>query len=1133
MKKKFTLISSIVIIAALLFSSVAAAQPPAPDGLTPVDIQEKVSLQVEKVYDEASLKNAIRTADGKISVIVQLSQPAVATYRGGIADLRATSPKATGKVKLDMASADTRAYQAYLQDIQKDFVYQVNTAISDVDVLQSYQLTVNAVAMQVPERELTRLAMMDGVVKIYPNQIRSVTMDTSLKLVKAASLWTKLGGESQAGKGVKIADVDTGLDITNPMFDGTGFTAPAGYPKGYCVTNASDPDFQCNGKVIAARYFFDPGLLSGGTVLNPQEVMSPLDIGGHGSHTAGGAAGNKVISATHQNAEISGVAPAAYLLVYKSLFEIIRADGSTNGSGTDVMLSAGMEAAVADGADVINNSWGGGAGNNPHDSFYDTLIPAINEAGVVVVFSAGNSGPDANSIECPSCTEAAITVGASTNSRRYSPVISVLGPGTVTAELQNIEINPAGPVVTTTISGALADVGEVATNTTLASKDLACSTNPPTAGSLTGKIAIIRRGACDFTQKINNVAAAGAVAAIIYNDVTSPEVNIFINIAADGTTIPSANMRNRDAVALLNWIHAQGAAPTPGEYSADWVKFDTDPYILANFSSIGPNGDPNILKPDIVAPGVDILSAYSPALVPNAPSPYYALLGGTSMAAPQVTGAAALLIQQHPDWTPAMIKTALMSTADQNLKKVDGMTPADPFDMGSGFMNLEKAGNAGVVFDKGSHASAVCVMNCAFGNTVHGVAGSNVVWTASVKMDHPLASTALSRTAFTLSEGYGADYTLTVDLSNVPANAWYFGWVTFTAAGDAYPAARLPIAVFAAASNTPNHRFSVTPATARKGDMVTYTLTLANPSPTTTTFDATIVLDPALTYVPGTTTVGLSFANDLLTGKATLTGVVAGIEPVTVTSYVDHVNNPIYDLVLSDFCDTADCDEVVFNITGLDFYYMGVHYNRLKVSSNGWMVPGAPTVSSGSNNKLLPSTALPNSIIAPFWADLYLAEPTGAWVLWGATDGTDTYTVFDWQDVSPYDGTVASYNVQLWMKDGTNEIWFAYGDLGTLPTGLTVGMETADGTMGESYYYAANGMPAVGTPPAKGTDLIVVNEMDMETFTFTATVDAPDLNSGVAKTVASVLNNRNASEAHLVSTLNFDVIKMFIPLLFK
>ncbi|HPH98060.1 MAG TPA: S8 family serine peptidase [Anaerolineaceae bacterium] len=1129
MKNKFYVILSFVIVATLLFSSVAAAQPIVPTD--PVPVKDKLQVEAVAVYDEASMKNAIRTDDGKISVIVQLADPAVASYDGGIADLRATSPKATGKVKLDMSAPEAQSYQAYLKGVQKDFVSQVNTAISDVDVLMSYQVVLNAVAMQVPERELSRLAMMDGVVKIYPNQIREVNLDASLDIIKAEALWAKLGGESNAGKGVKVAVVDTGLDITNPMFDGTGFTAPAGYPKGYCVTNASDPDFQCNGKVIAARYFYDPGLLSGGNTLNPSEVMSPLDIGGHGSHTASTSAGNKVTAARYQNAVIEGVAPAAYLMIYKGLFEIIKPDGTDSGSGTDVMLSAGLEAAVADGADVINNSWGGGAGGNPNDSVYKPLLDGIIEAGVVVVFSAGNNGPAANTIGCPGCTESVITVGASTNSRRYNPVINVLGPGTVDPSVQNIEVKPAGPIVTTTIATDLVDVGTVATNATATNRFLACNANPPTAGSLTGKIAIVSRGTCNFTEKIANVTAAGAVAVIIYNAAGSADRENFVSMAVGGTTIPSANMRYSDGLALMAWLNANNGV-APGEFTADWKEFESVQDVMASFSSIGPNGDPNILKPDLVAPGVDILAAYSPALVINATHPYYAPLQGTSMAAPHVTGAAALLIQQHPDWTPAMIKTALMSTANQSLKKPNGVTPADPFDMGAGRIDLEKAGNAGVVFDKGSYASAVCVMNCAFGNTVHGVAGSNVAWTASVKMDHPLASAALSKTAFTLSEGMGAYYTLSVDLSKVPTNAWYFGWVTFTAAGDAYPAAHLPIAIYAAVSNDASHSLTVSPATAKKGDTVTYTLTLSNPFANTTTFDATIDLDPALTYVPGTVTNGLTYANGLLTGSATLTGFMAGIQPVTTTTYMDHIFDSNNDLVLSDIC--GDCDEKVYSITGMDFYYMGVHYDRLKVSSNGWMVPGAPTVSSaGPTNKHLPDPTLPNNIIAPFWTDLFLDEPTAAWGIWGATDGTDTYTVFDWQDVSPYDGTVASYNVQLWIKDGTNEIWFAYGDLGTLPTGLTVGMETITGTAGESYYYIADGTPAVGTPPAKGTDLVVLNNMDMETFMFQAAVTDPDLNTGLAKTQGEVINNNDASKAHLVSTLTFAVLRTYLPFVIK
>jgi minor extracellular serine protease Vpr len=348
----------------------------------PVVASADNGITVKNVTPQVDLSSAIRTPDGRIRTIVELSQPPLATYSGTITGLAATSPQA-GAPRLDVTSAASTAYINYLKTAQDTFVKSLAQAAPSATENSRFQVAINAVSLSVAEADVPNLYKLPNVLHVYPDQMRKVQMDASLPLINASAAWTLLGGRSTAGKGIKVADIDTGLRIANPMFDGTGFTMPAGYPKGFCASNPTDADFKCNGKVIAAR------AITPDVPLAAEEVVKPLDIDGHGSHTAGTAAGDPV-TVQPWNLQISGVAPGAYLMVYKALYE---APDHSTAQGSDTMLVTALEDALSDGADVVNNSWGGGAGGDPRGSIYDALIHNISAAGTTVVFSAGNSGP--------------------------------------------------------------------------------------------------------------------------------------------------------------------------------------------------------------------------------------------------------------------------------------------------------------------------------------------------------------------------------------------------------------------------------------------------------------------------------------------------------------------------------------------------------------------------------------------------------------------------------------------------------------------------------------------------------------------------------------------------------------------
>jgi minor extracellular serine protease Vpr len=1117
MKSRLFNLFGVLVIMSMLVSATATMKASAQaDSTIPI----KDQLIVEKAATEVNLKDAIRTADGLVRVIVQLSDPALALYKGGISNLAPTSPEAIGKIKLDVNSPASVAYIAYLEAIQNDFISQLISVAPEAQVYFQYQVAFNGVSIAIAPDKVDELSAMNGVAKVYPDIVREVEMDASLPLINAPAMWAVLGGESHAGEGIKVADVDTGLRPDNPMFSGTGFTLPVGYPKGYCATNPLDPDFQCNNKLIAARVFPDPTL-----PVAPEETETPLDIDGHGSHTAGTAAGNQVTVAAGDTVPvdtvISGVAPAAYLMVYKALFE--KPDYST-AYGSDSSLIAALNAALTDGADVINNSWGGGAGADPNSNVEKPVIDAITAAGTLVVFSAGNSGPGNTTVGCPGCVENALTVAASTTDRIFANEVNITGPAPVPSDLTSLAgLQGTGPKLA-------ADIVDTPLKYD-AANNLGCDAFDP--GTFTDAVALIQRGTCNFSVKVDNATAAGAVAVIIFNNAGGPPSAMG---ALELTTIPSMMITLDDGLAVKAWVVANPDNATVSVDAA--VSAMHNPAwedIVASFSSRGPNGDPSFLKPDITAPGVNILSAYSPALIPLATDPVYALLQGTSMAAPHITGSAALVMQQHPTWTPLQVKTALTSTAVQTLKKSDAINPADPFDMGAGRVDLARVSEAGLTFSTPSFANGNCVESCSWTSTIENVGSTSETWTVDIQTTSTMAVT-VSPSSFTLAPGLSGEFTVSVNAQMMPLGTYQFGSLTWKDGSATYPDAYMPMAVKAgSATNAVVLTNTVDKPSVNGGDTLTYSLTVGNQYASDGNFTVTNPIPSNAEYVDGSATGGLAYdaGTNTLSGSVNLAGFEASITPTgAATMFVNHTPDPDFDLILSDYC-ASPCDDSAFNITGLDFWYMGAHYTSMGVSSNGFLQPGGAT-SATAANQYLPNPASPNNVIAPLWTDLVMkgADPsdpaTGIWLIWG----TPEYTVFEWQDAQQYANPSQTYTFQFWIKDGTSELTFAYGDLtGDLASfKYTVGMENSNGTAGSSYYYVQNG-PAEGTPPAVGTDLSVVNNFSTALMTFQVKARWFDRSTTQIYDTANLKNDLNVDEANAISKSQLILFKSFMSIL--
>lgn len=682
-----TIIFSMFITAVQVPPAVASSDPQS-KGANPVKITDAPSTPVTTPIARPNLD-----LNKVVRVIVQLQDPALASYRGGINNLLATSPQAIGASRLQLDSPGSLAYTQYLVGQQAAAQSALLAVLPAAKVERSYQVILNGFTVSnVRVGDLAKIQALSGVTTVSVEREYKPEMDASLPLIGLGTgtvggadwvdsgLWNTLGGHANAGKGMKIADIDSGITLSNPCFNPAGFTYPTGFPKygtGYAA--------YVNPKVIAARAYFRPSD-------PPFYPATPVDDpgsagGGHGTHTAGTMVCDYGTTTTFgQGTMISGVAPAAQLMVYRVFYYSLAGDESA----FDPELIAAIEDAVKDGADVVNNSWGGtfvtGGTDDPLATAYESAV----DAGVVVVFSAGNSGPNAMTLGSPGgSSDKFITVAASTTDRIFGNKL-VITSANVPPALNNVIGLPSAE---TSLASDLTGKEITYSPANL----IGCSPTAFPAGFFTGKIAYIKRGTCTFSEKVNNAAAAGAIAVVIGNNSVAPNSTIAIVMSTPGTTIPSIMVDTDLGNSLQAYIDAQHTAATTvtgdllaGSFrgtNSTWADF------VASFSSRGPT--PFLgFKPDITAPGVNILSSVSaPDLGETTAS--FDLFQGTSMAAPHVTASAALMRQAHPDWTPAQIKSALMSTAQE-----PAALGANPMDRGSGRLYLNVPDKVGVTFDK-------------------------------------------------------------------------------------------------------------------------------------------------------------------------------------------------------------------------------------------------------------------------------------------------------------------------------------------------------------------------------------------------------------------------------------------------
>jgi uncharacterized repeat protein (TIGR01451 family) len=1032
--------------------------------------------------------------------IVRLKDPSLAMYQGGIGDLAATNPHTAGSRKLDIKSPESVAYLNYLSGEQAKFVSAMEGVLGrSVEVVYTYKNVLNALAVRVSHEEAIALAKLESVKAIYGDKIRELDTDVGPIWIGAPAIWdgdTGTGEDTQ-GEGVIIGMIDSGINHAHPSFadpggDGYDHTNPYGLGVyvGYCVAN---PSF-CNDKLIGAYDLYPGG--SGG----------PEDTNGHGSHTASTAGGNRHVAEFMVGTEeftrtIQGVAPHANIIAYKVC------SPSCPGSAS----VAAVDHAIADGVDVLNYSISGG--DDPWNDAVDQAFLDAFAAGIYVSASAGNTGPGAGTIAKTGPWNA--SVGATTHNRIFANIFEVTGPITVPLELQSIPaLQGNGTALAADIE---AEIAYSATNLN------GCSAFP--ADYFLDKLALIQRGGCNFSDKVSNAYNAGADAVVIFNNAGGPPGAMDVTGAP---AIPSVMVTLADGLAVMAFIDANPGATAALRADVN-IFFNDDWYdVMAGFSSRGPSKF-ELIKPDFVAPGVNILAAVASS---GGDPVQYDFYQGTSMASPHGAGAGALMVALHPDWSPAQIKSALATSAFNGSSVLDsnGVTPADPFDMGSGRLALADAGNVGLVLDETaanflaadpatggdpktlnlpSFKNNACYQTCSWTRTVYNPTDTSMTWEASYSGDGIAAITPMS---FTVSSEMTATFTFELDVKNLTPDTWYFGTLTWSEAAGLAPDTKMPAAVFPVRTTdvdfiekTVSHDF------ASVGDTLTYTITVNNASVITRTYTLTDPVPAHTAYIVGSATGGLVYhpVTDTLTWSGEVGPSGLFINEGFDSGYVSLAS------FVSPFALPSNTDDGGWIISGLDFYYLGQHYDRVIWSINGTVEAGSASgVTAPGGNTSLPNPLLPNNLLAAWWTDLDLTS-AGHWYAAGLTDGVDDYTVFEWEDVPRFGDPTSTATFQVWFRDGTDDIWFAYpADAFTgVTSDGTIGAENNDGTLGSVYYY-----DGTGTLPDGSDDLLVVRILP-EPAVLTYQAEVTEMDTEVNNTVEVTDDLAATAEAYALTHL--------------
>lgn len=554
-------------------------------------------------------------------------------------------------------------------------------------ILYSYDSAMEGFAATLSETEVHLLKTVRGVMTARPDRRLEVHTTYSYKFL-GLNTYEDHGAwrESNFGRGSIIGLLDTGAWPESPSFDDTGMPPVPEKWRGICQAGQEFQSKNCNRKLIGGRFFYKGHSVSAKSFPPSMvtEYISPRDSHGHGTHTASTAAGKSVPMASvfGNGAGVArGMAPGAHIAIYKVCWY--------SGCYSSDILAA-MDAAIRDGVDILSLSLGGFPIPLYEDSIAIGSFRAM-QHGISVICAAGNNGPIQSSVanEAPWIT----TVGASTLDRTF-PALVKMGNGDV---LYGESLYPgkndprAGREL------------EVVYLTGDDRGSQYCFRGSLPESIVRGKMVVCDRGASGRAEKGQAVKEAGGAAMILTNmEINQEDESVDVHI------LPATLVGYKEALSLKRYINSTARPVARVLFGGTEVGKSPAPAV-AQFSSRGPSlTDPSILKPDIIAPGVNIIAAWPQNLGPtglpeDTRRVNFTVMSGTSMSCPHASGIAALIHTAYPKWSPAAIRSALMTTADVNnhLGKpiTDGEKPADVFAIGAGHVNPERAVNPGLVYD--------------------------------------------------------------------------------------------------------------------------------------------------------------------------------------------------------------------------------------------------------------------------------------------------------------------------------------------------------------------------------------------------------------------------------------------------
>ena len=778
--------------------------------------------------------------------IVQLRDPGAAEVHATTFGSRAAGfgQALRSVIPFDRNSASVQNYTRRLEAAQDRVIARVGPG---TEKIHSYRYSLNGFAARMTAVQAAKMELMPEVLAVWEDEVRPLTTNFSRDFLELFDNDRGLRGPlGLDGEDVVIAFIDSGIVPDHPSLQDSRqsgpracrstwadvsflgqwlcrehknapevmlYEPPVGW-NGICETGDGWTEEDCNNKLIGARYFFDGAVASG--PIDSAEFFSPRDVDGHGTHTATTGAGNRTDASAFGTllGRVEGIAPRARVAVYKACW--LR-PGTTRATCNTSDLALAIDTAVADGVDIINYS----VGNTRRDVTApdDMALMAATKAGVLAVVAGGNEGPALGTIGSPAGAPWVVTTAASSRDGQFSvEAMQVDTPASIAGRYAVREANftpalsTAGPIEGELV---LVDDGD----------DTLDDGNPGTTidgceplingSDVDGKIAFVERGGCEFVTKIRNAEDAGATGVVVFNIAGDPIVMTRISLQT-AVNIPAVMVGQADGNLILTELDAGERVDVILNKSLFLTEDETGNKI-GSFSSRGPAPIQDVLKPDVAAPGINILAGFTPDAANSNSGESFGYLTGTSMAAPHVAGVAAMLKQANPDWSPSVIKSALMTTARQDLTLQSSDDPANPFDFGAGHIVPNDSIDPGLVYvtsnDEydavacGIDSPAVDPARCtdleaqgfstsAADMNQPAIAAARVIgqrtltrqvtnltetsetYVAEIEMP-PGMSVAVSPTSLSVGPGQTASFDVTLQYDSGPLDLWRFGSLTW------------------------------------------------------------------------------------------------------------------------------------------------------------------------------------------------------------------------------------------------------------------------------------------------------------------------------------------------------------------